>query len=460
MFIVEFSQMFCCFTEITDFLYDTFFSTCCHIQKNFAEILEEINLDFKNIVTPVKVEIYESMLKNAGYDEQKTDFLVKGFKNGFSLGYQGPKKVAKKSANLKFTVGSSTELWNKIMTEVKAKRYAEPFKRIPYRYFIQSPVGLVPKDKGKKTRLIFHLSYPKKGDSVNSGIPQDLCKVKYLDFMEAVALCIKEGQACFCAKSDMSMAFRNIPMNKNSWCLLILKATHPISSKTYYFVDKSLPFGASISCAIFQAFSDSIAYLVKFRTKRDLVNYLDDFFFAALCKAICNGQVQVFLDICHSICFSVSLEKTYWDAELLTFLGFLIDTVNRRISIPTDKLKKGIEMIDYVLNKKNKKITLLFLQQLTGFLNFICRCVVPGRTFLRRLYCLGDNDKLLLHHHIRISAECRLDMEIWRKFLSDPLIYSKPFMDSKLLRTLTCIQMLLVVLPKILGPTVVLPGLV
>ena len=240
---------------------------------------------------------------------------------------------------------------------------------------------------------------------------------------------MKEGQGCFCAKSDMSMAFRNIPMNRKTWCYLILKAAHPVTGKTYYFVVKCLPFGASISCAIFQAFSDSVAYLVKFRTHKDLVNYLDDFFFAAICKAICNVQVEVFLDICDSICFPVSLEKTFWATQLLTFLGLLIDTVNRRISIPVDKLEKGIQMLDYVLNKKNKKLTLLFLQQLTGFLNFLCRCVVPGRTFLRRLYSLGANDKVLPHHHIRITEECRLDMQIWRRFLSDPLIYSRPFLD-------------------------------
>ena len=125
-------------------------------------------MDLKNIVTPVKVKIYESLLKEAGYTEKKTRFLVNGFSHGFSLCYQGKTKIRRKSPNLKFTVGSPEELWNKIMVEVKAKRYAGPFKKVPYKYYIQSPEGLVPKDKGKKTRLIFHLSYPMKGDSVNA----------------------------------------------------------------------------------------------------------------------------------------------------------------------------------------------------------------------------------------------------------------------------------------------------
>ena len=45
------------------------------------------------------------------------------------------------------------------------------------------------------------------------------------------------------------------------------------------------------------------------------------------------------------------------------------------------------------------------------------------------MYALGSNDKLLPHHHIRITAECRMDMDIWMKFLSEPTIYCRPFLD-------------------------------
>ena len=102
---------------------------------------------------------------------------------------------------------------------------------------------------------------------MDSGIPEDLCSVEYPDFMEAIVMCMEAGgEACYIAKSDMSMAFRNIPLNKRSWCYLVLKASHPVTGRTYYFVDKCLPFGASISCAIFQEFSNSIAFLVTYVT--------------------------------------------------------------------------------------------------------------------------------------------------------------------------------------------------
>ena len=67
------------------------------------------------------------------------------------------------------------------MKEVKLGRYAGLFKEPPFDNFIQSPVGLVPKSNGD-TRLIFHLSFPKSSDSVNSQTPEELCSVKYPDF--------------------------------------------------------------------------------------------------------------------------------------------------------------------------------------------------------------------------------------------------------------------------------------
>ena len=147
------------------------------------------NVNLEDIVTPVDADKLKELLMEVGYDSQKTEFLYDGFKKGFSLHYSGKlRKVQRTAPNLKLRVGTHTELWNKVMKEVELGRYAGPFDKPPFDYFVQSPIGLVPKDKGLKTRLIFHLSYPKTGDSVNSGIPKEVCKVKYPDFEEAVCL--------------------------------------------------------------------------------------------------------------------------------------------------------------------------------------------------------------------------------------------------------------------------------
>ena len=127
----------------------------------------------------------------------KTEFLINGFENGFSLGYVGPDDIKQTAPNLKFRgVGYKTILWNKVIKEVKLKRYAGPFEEILFKdAYIQSPIGLVPKDNGKDTRLI---SYPEDTDkSVNANTDKNLCSVQYPDFNKAVQLCIKAGRHCF-----------------------------------------------------------------------------------------------------------------------------------------------------------------------------------------------------------------------------------------------------------------------
>ena len=156
-----------------------------------------VNQDLESIITPVKPQMLGQMLTETGYNEKKKDFLVNGFTNGFELQYAGPLNCVKRLApNLKLRVGTKKELWNKVMTEVQLGRFAGPFDEPPFEYFVQLPIGLVPKDQGKKTRLIFHLSYPRSGDSVNSGIPHETCSVKYPEFDQAVKLCLQEGVGC------------------------------------------------------------------------------------------------------------------------------------------------------------------------------------------------------------------------------------------------------------------------
>ena len=76
------------------------------------------NYDLSNTFTPVRYWELEKLLNLTNYDKDKTEFLVNGFKKGFDLGYRGNRKMKIKAPNLKLTVGSKVELWNKVMKEV------------------------------------------------------------------------------------------------------------------------------------------------------------------------------------------------------------------------------------------------------------------------------------------------------------------------------------------------------
>ena len=254
------------------------------------------NFNIEDVITPVDVKKLDQLLSETNYDVKKKQKLIDGFTYGFELGYTGDRKIRRNAPNLSLRVGNETILWNKVMKEVKAKRYAGPFKKPPFEYYIQFPIGLVPKDGGKDTRLIFHLSYSKTGSSINSETPRHLTTVKYPDFNRAVRLCsmlqkLSATGVIFIGKSDMRSAFHNLGMKETEFMLLLMKAKSPIDGKIYFFIDKCLPFGASISCAHFQDFSDAVAHIMWAKTKEDLVNYLDDYLFTAILREWCNGQI-------------------------------------------------------------------------------------------------------------------------------------------------------------------------
>ena len=378
--------------------------------------------------------VFRNLLQEAGYPPQKIQFLYQGFTGGFSLGYEGKTDVQLFSPNLKLMVGNQTVLWNKVMKEVRLKRFAGPFNRVPFKSFIQSPIGLVPKDNGRDTRLIFHLSYPRDGTtSVNGNTPQSKCSVVYKDFDEAVRMCLdllngEHNETVFLSKSDADSAFRNLGLCRNSWHWTVLKARSPFDGEWYFFVDKCVPFGASISCVLFQEVSDAVAHLVQFKTKKPLINYLDDYLFAALMKALCNQQMQEFLNICDQIGLPVSSCKTHWASPIMTFLGFLVNGRRKLVMIPMEKLMKANDLIGQVLEPKKRKVTIYQLQKIAGFLNFLCRCVIPGREFTRRIHAL-INPKLKPHHHVRITGELRMDLRVWEQFLAHPTVFCRQFAD-------------------------------
>ena len=315
-------------------------------------------------MTPINWQILERLLVQSNYSEAKTVKLVNGFREGFDLGYAGPVCRQSLSNNLPFTVGNRTILWNKLMKEVRLGRVAGPFDVIPFRNYVQSPIGLVPKDNGTQTRLIFHLSYNFDDyNSINAYTPSELCTVRYNDLDTAIKSCLYQlrlegSNSLWFGKSDAQSAFRVVPLLRKCWNLLIMKAYCPKTGVLQYFVDKCLPFGASISCAIFQDVSDALRHILQFRTavriphNRAINNYLDDFLFITTVMRLCNWLIQKFLDLCQEVGMPINMSKTEWASQLIVFLGILLNGVSFTITVPEEKRIRAVEMLNFLLSKK------------------------------------------------------------------------------------------------------------
>ena len=266
------------------------------------------------------------------------------------------------------------------MKEVRAGPMAGPYEKIPYGYYVQSPLGLVPKANGQ-TRMIFHLSFDfdeEVNRSINFYTPYEICSVKYKDLDHAVRNCIqlitsRNGtvQIHF-AKSNLKNAFRLAPVSPLQHFLLLSKAVNPLNGRTMYFVKKCLPFGASISCSLFQKFSDSLQFLVENIAGRKLVirNYLDDYLFLYDSEHVCNGLVSLFLSVCEHIGCPVSLDKTQFASKSIQFLGVELNGASHTLRVPEDKRRKAVHLINWILAQKGKA-TVKLIQRLTGTLNFL-----------------------------------------------------------------------------------------
>ena len=379
-----------------------------------------------------------NLLRNTNYDEDETQFIVDGFTKGFDMGYRGPMKRQDSSSNIPLKSRTKKDLWNKVMQEVKLRRVAGPFSKILFKYFVQSPIGLIPKNNGKH-RLIFHLSYDfGENKSINQCTPKELCSVKYNDLDVAVwySLKLTTKDTTFYGSMDLSSAFRILPTKPEQRCLTIMKAEDPISGRVFFFVNKNLAMGSSISCSHFQQFSNCLRHITECiaGVKMRLVNYLDDYLFMSLSKVRCLDLMNKFKEICEEIGVPIAAEKTIGPTCRLIFLGILLLGDLKLLCIPIEKKNKAINMLNAMLDRK--KATVKQIEKLTGVLNFLTRAVFLGRAFTRRLYAkisMRENKgyKLKGYHHVYLDREFKKDCQVWKDFLTIKNLtpVCRPFVD-------------------------------
>ena len=123
---------------------------------------------------------------------------------------------------------------------------AGPFGEPPFSVMQCSPVRLEPRKVPGEYRFIHNLSHPF-GDpaSVNYNIPQVEKSVAYSTLDDALGVVVGIGGGAFLAKTDITSAYKIIPIHPLDYHLLGFRW----GGKCYYA--KTLPMGAASSCAIF-----------------------------------------------------------------------------------------------------------------------------------------------------------------------------------------------------------------
>jgi hypothetical protein len=227
---------------------------------------------------------------------------------------------------------------------------------------------------------------------------------------EATALMNKQ---CFLAKIDLESAYRSIPLHPSCYKLTGLKWRFSDNKKDTFIFDSRLPFGASRSCRIFQALTDSI---VRMMARRNIVcrGYIDDFMIISDSYSECKAALDTMIVLIASLGLKVNWNKVEGPASTLTFLGVLIDTEKRTVALPQEKLQEVKDTLNqWTTKQKAKKLD---IQRLVGSLNWCSRVIAGGRSFLRNIINLIGKASSP-EHYVRLGRAAKDDLAWWRTAL-------------------------------------------
>ena len=298
----------------------------------------------------------------------------------------------------------------KIIQDIKLRRVKGPYLTPPLANFICSPLGVVPKKTPNTFRIIHDLSFPKRGQSVNSAIPYENATVALETFDHVARLVLQSGRGSLVAKADIEEAFKIIPISPKDFHKL------GFSFNNCFYFGTVLPFGASSSVAIFESFAQALQWVLQHKLGVLRVSHIiDDFIFVGRKQTNeCQIALDTFISLSNDLGVPIKHAKTVFPTTSIEVHGINLNTDTLSASLPPDK----ICALKVLLAKYRhcRKVSLKTLQSILGHLNFACKVIKPGRCFLRRLYDLTVG-KTNPNHLIKLTKECRADLQLWNTFL-------------------------------------------
>ncbi|CAG2224015.1 unnamed protein product [Mytilus edulis] len=341
------------------------------------------------------------------------NYLVSGLSQGFSTGITTLPSKSIECKNLRSALSQPTHVLKLIETEVEKGYLEGPFDFIPFTHYRINPIGVAEGKYNKKKRLIVDLSAPHedpKNPSLNELIDKDEFSLQYVSIDDAIRTIKSLGFKSWLLKTDIADAFKVMPLSPMLWPFHGIKW-----DDRYYFFNK-LVFGCRSSPKIFDTLSQAICWIAQNNYNIEhILHLLDDFLVIVPEQDNAQQTMNTFLDIFKSLGVPLSFKKTEGPCHKLEYLGIFLDTINMEAYLPLEKVLRIQEIIEYF--SKRNSCTKRELLSLLGHLNFACRVIVPGRSFVSHLIKLSTTVKKL-HHHVHLKS-CKPDLVMWSKFLKD-----------------------------------------
>lgn len=347
-------------------------------------------------------------------DQEVAQQLLGAIRHGVLLGYSGPLETSSRLSkrNLPMTEREKAHVRTEIIDRVRAGRLAvvpDPQKD----QLVCSPIGVVPKPNSTKLRTIHHLSHPRKGDSVNSGITDEHAAIRY-ESLDNLFAFVRDNPGALLWKADLREAFRSIVLGSSQSRLL------GFHFDDTFYKECTLSFGCRSSPVLFNAFAEILhwaldrIFLLFPRFSRPS-HYLDDFFGATTSSADAYGPVWLFQTICNALGFVLSPEKVFWNQTTLNVLGIDVDSVAMTAKLSRSRQQKLIQACGKLL--AGNRADLHEVQTIAGHLQFVCRVTPHGRAFMRRLYNAVKARYKSPFQRRRLGKDARRELEWWKATL-------------------------------------------
>ena len=357
--------------------------------------------------TPVRPEVLLRVCDELGITGPRVDRVVGRFRAGADLGFREPAR-ARFSTNNRSATLHAARVSDAVQAEVEAGVTRGPYLAPPLPGFRVNPLSARIKDNGA-ARVILDLSAPR-GDAVNDLINPDDCAVRYASLDELAAFIFEFGGAgTRIFKADIRNAFKLIPVRPDQHAALGFFWDGRFHYQT------ALPFGCRASPRIFNDFAELLRDATRALSGNGaFLNYLDDFFGVESGAApTAVSTYQCFVQLCARVGVPLAEDKMAAPSTRVEILGIVVDTVKMTYELPAKKLRALVETLEDVAGKRCA--TRRQLLSVAGRLVHACKCVPPGRSFLRRILDAAYSVDGPLHW-VRVTAAVRADLRWWTVF--------------------------------------------
>jgi len=363
-------------------------------------------------LTTVNVKHLEKEL-NHYPDPTFVSYIINGFRTGFHTGVTNSNIPTYCCQNLLSARRDPETVSKMLSTELQKGYMLGPFENPPFDQYRISPIGIAEHKYSGKKRLIVDLSAPHDNpnhQSINNLIPKEEFSLSYVKIDDAIRIIQSLGSGSWLCKFDIADAFKHLPIHRDLWHL------HGIKWQEKYYFYTRLVFGSRSSPKIFDTLSQAICWIATNNYGvTSILHLLDDFLTIDSPQFDADRTMALLTMIFKRLNIPLSEHKTVGPVNKLEYLGIILDSTEMKASLPQDKLSR----INCVLHTfyKRDKCTKRELLSLLGHLNFACRVIPAGRSFISRLLETATSVKKL-HYRVHLNTNCRADICMWQYLLA------------------------------------------